>query len=206
MISAVIPAYNEEETIADILERTKKFVDEIIVVDDASSDRTSLIARNLATKVIKNNKNLGQLRSLKRGFTFASGEIIVNLDADGEHNPEDIPKLIKPILENKANLVLGKRETVFIRPSERLIDYLVKLKTGIFYDSGTGFRALRRDLALRLKLEGLCVCGILVLEALKLGARITQIPITTNSSKRNRKILWSHIFQLFYVFKEMIYL
>jgi len=136
-------------------------VDEVIVVDDASSDKTSSIAAQKGAKVIKNSKNLGQLASLKKGFRFASGDVLVNLDADGEHNPEDIPYLVKPILDDEADLVLGKRKTI-PRPSERLINRVARLRVNIS-DSGTGFRAIKKSLALKLKLRGRCICGILAL-------------------------------------------
>lgn len=202
MISAVIEAYNEVENIGKIIDKTKKFVDEVIVVDDASLDETSLVAAEKGAKVIKNSKNLGQLESLKRGFIFASGEVVVNLDADGEHNPEDIPNLVKPILDDEADLVLGKRNKI-PRPSERIINKLAGLKLNI-YDSGTGFRAIKKSLALKLKLNGKCVCGILVLEVDRLGARIKEIPIQVNNIKKPRRIMWGHIIQIYYVLKELL--
>ncbi len=78
MISAVIAAYNEAENIGKIIDRTKNFVDEIIVVDDASSDETSSIATQKGAKVIENSKNSGQLVSLKRGIQEASGDMLFN--------------------------------------------------------------------------------------------------------------------------------
>ncbi|MFW5898715.1 MAG: glycosyltransferase family 2 protein, partial [Candidatus Saliniplasma sp.] len=167
MISAVIPAYNEEERIEEVLLETKEYVDEIVVVDDASLDGTPRIACKHAELMV-NPKNLGYIESLKKGFIRAKGDIIVTLDADGEHDPSYIPKLVKPIQEGKADLVFGSRSKIH-RPSERLISKLVRSKAGI-YDTGTGFRALRSELAKRLKLPGYCTCGTLVLEALYQGA------------------------------------
>lgn len=202
MISAVIAAYNEAENIGKIVDRTKKFVDEVIVIDDASSDNTSSIAIQKGAKVIRNSKNLGQLASLRKSFGFVSGEVVVNLDADGEHNPEDIPPLIKPILDDEADLVLGKRK-IIPRLSERLINRLAKVKVNIS-DSGTGFRAIKKSLALKLRLNGRCVCGILVLEADRLGARIKELPINVNNIKKPRRIMWRHVIQFYYVLKELL--
>lgn len=202
MISAVIAAYNEAENIGTIIDRTKKFVDEVIVIDDASSDETSSIATQKGAKVIENSKNSGQLVSLKRGIQEASGDIIVNLDADGEHNPEDIPHLIKPISDDEADLVLGKRK-IIPRLSERLINRLARLKVNIS-DSGIGFRAIKKSLALKLRLNGRCVCGILVLEADRLGARIKELPINVNNIKKPRRIMRVHVIQFYYVLKELL--
>ncbi len=203
MITAVIAAYNEEKIIANVIQRTIPFVTQIIVVDDASSDNTAFIAQRCGAEVIRNLENIGQLNSLKEGFRKADGDIIVTLDADGEHNPEEIPRLVEPILGNKADLVLGRREFI-PRPSERWIDRLISLKTGKFYDSGTGFRAIRKELALKLELKGKCVCGILLLEALRYGARIEEVPITINNTNRSRKIAWQHLPQFFIVAKQML--
>lgn len=202
MISAVIAAHNEAENIDKIIDKTKKFVDEVIVIDDASSDETSSIAAQKGARVIKNSKNLGQLASLRKGFGFAPGKVVVNLDADGERNPEDIPHLVKPILDDEADLVLGKRKTIS-RPSERLINRLVRLKLNIS-DSGTGFRAIKKSLALKLKLNGRCICGILALEADKLDARMKELPIHVNNIEKPRRIMWAHVIQIYYVLKELL--
>ncbi|MFW6141959.1 MAG: glycosyltransferase family 2 protein [Candidatus Saliniplasma sp.] len=198
MISAVIPAYNEEERIEEVLLETNEFVDEIVVVDDASLDGTPRIACKHAELMV-NPKNFGYIESLKKGFIRANGDIIVTLDADGEHDPSYIPKLVKPIQEGKADLVFGSRNKIH-RPSERLISKLVRSKTGI-YDTGTGFRALRSELAEKLELQGYCTCGTLVLEALYQGAELAEVEAPTRTIKKPRDIAWQHIPQLFLVLK-----
>lgn len=99
--------------------------------------------------------------------------------------------------EQKADLVLGKREKIF-RISERFINWLTNLKVKAA-DSGTGFRAMKKDLALKLDLKGRCTCGILVLEANHHNARIAEVPITLRHIPKKRKIAWSHLWQIFYV-------
>ena len=111
--------------------------------------------------------------------------------------PSDIPIITKPILCNQADIVLGARDRID-RISERLISLMVRLKTGI-RDSGTGFRAIRRSLALSLKYKGICICGISVLEPWLKGAHILEVPIRLNSVDKKRKIAWGHIIQIFYV-------
>jgi glycosyltransferase involved in cell wall biosynthesis len=201
-ISAIIPAYNERSRIGNIVQRTSSFVDEIVVIDDCSSDKTCEIAFKAGARVIRNQKNLGYLNSIKLGLNIASGEVLVTLDADGEHNPEDIPKLVSPILNDEADLVFGKREKIY-RFSERFLNGLASIKVGI-QDSGSGFRAIKKNLAKRLGLNGRCTCGILALEANFLGARIIEIPIAKGAASGKRKIAWQHALQLVFVIKWLI--
>lgn len=108
---AVIPALNEEKTLKKLLPEVKKYVDEIILIDDFSKDNTSKIARKYA-RVIKNEKNMGYDACLDKGFKLADklgAKIIITLDADGQHLPEDIPKFLSPILNENSDLVVGKR-------------------------------------------------------------------------------------------------
>jgi len=111
-IIACIPAYNEEATIAKVIIQTQKYVDKIIVCDDGSSDLTGLIAERLGAEVIRHERNLGKgaaLRSLFKKAKELKAEIIVTLDADFQHDAADIPKLIKPILDGEADVVVGSR-------------------------------------------------------------------------------------------------
>ncbi len=197
-VSAVIPAKNESRNIGKVVEETKRYVDAVLVIDDSSIDNTREVARSAGAKVIQ-NEGKGYLKGIKTGFGEAKGDIVVTLDGDGEHNPGEMPLLTWPILNGKADLVLGKREKIE-RISERVISFVTRLKTGVT-DSGTGFRAMKRELALKLNLKGRCICGISVLEAHYLGARITEVPITVNNVKKKRKTAWYHILQLFYVLR-----
>lgn len=201
-ISAVIPAYNEADRVGRVIKETQRFVDEVIVVDDRSTDRTGKAAKKLGAKVVVNEYKKGYLGSIKTGLKKAKGKILVTLDADGEHNPKDIPRLIKPILDEKADLVLGKREKIF-RISERFINWLTNFRVKVI-DSGTGFRAMRKDLASKLNLKGKCTCGIFVLEASHYGAVIVEVPINLCLIQKRRKIPWSHLVQVFYVLRWLI--
>lgn len=135
-------------------------------------------------------QNQGYIQALKNGFQTASCAIIITMDGDGEHNPEDIPRLTSPILEEKADLVLGSRHHI-PRFSERILSSLAGLAVDV-RDTGTGYRAMRRELALRLELEGRCICGTSVLEAASLGARIIEVPLNTEPQIESRSIAWHH--------------
>jgi glycosyltransferase involved in cell wall biosynthesis len=114
LLSVVIPVYNEEETIEEIINRViyAPYRKEIIVVDDGSTDGTRNILRGLnnpAVKICYHTKNHGKGRALKTGFATASGDIIVVQDADLEYNPEEYPVILNPILSGKADVVFGSR-------------------------------------------------------------------------------------------------
>jgi len=106
---ALIPAYNEESTIGDVIKAASRFVHEILVIKDGSTDSTTNIARTAGAAVI-DNRNLGKTiphghdEAIKRG-----ADIVVEIDVDGQYDPEEIPKLIQPFLKNRADLILGKR-------------------------------------------------------------------------------------------------
>lgn len=98
---AVIPAFNEELTIGSVVLKTRKYVDEVIVVDDGSSDTTAEVARLAGAVVVRNEINRGKANALKRGFEELKGRdlsAVVILDADGQHEPQEIPKILEPVL------------------------------------------------------------------------------------------------------------
>lgn len=152
--------------------------------------------------VLPNQFKKGYIGAIKTGFQQARGNILVTLDADGEHDPGDIPHLIKPILEGEADLVLGRRDPIS-RTSERFLNWLTNSKVKV-RDSGTGFRAIKRELAQKLSLKGKCTCGILVLEANSYSARIAEVPVTLRPISKERKIAWSHLWQMFYVLRWLL--
>lgn len=124
-VSVIIPAKDEANSIGELIARTKislaKHKVEIIVVDDGSADRTKEIARNSGAITILHGKTLGKGAAMKTGAGAATGDILVFLDGDGAHNPEDIPSVIAPVLQNKADLVIGSRD---FRGSRTLGSYL----------------------------------------------------------------------------------
>ena len=196
-VSAVIPAYNEANRIVRTINQARPFVDEIIVIDDASTDRTASLAKEHGAIVFTQQKNKGYIDAIKYGFRKANGEVVITLDADGEFSAQDIPALLKPIIDGSADMVQGHRNIV-PRPSERVLTWLSQRKfdTG---DSGTGLRAIRTPLARSLQIKGACICGVFSLEAASKGARIAEIPITLQQTNKPRKIAWFHFRQFFYL-------
>jgi len=187
MISVIISAYNEAPRIGAVVAEALPYVNEVLVVDDGSTDVTGMVAERAGARVIQ-QENAGYIAAIKRGFREARGDIVITMDADGEHRAADIPRLVRPLLEDEADLVLGVRSRI-ARPSERFLNWLTNFKVKV-RDSGTGFRALRRDLALQLKLEGRCICSISVLESAALGARIHEVQIDIDYPEKKRKCAW----------------
>ena len=196
-ITAVIPAYNEAGRIARTLSQVTPFVDEIIVVDDASTDGTAEVARNSGARVLIQPENKGYIDAIKYGFKEAGGEIVITLDADGEFSAQDIPDLVKPIIEGSADMVQGHRNTV-PRPSELFLNWLARKKAPVG-DSGTGLRAIRTHLARSLEIKGACICGVLSLEVAFNGGGIMEVPVTLQDTDKRRKIAWFHLRQFFYL-------
>ena len=139
----IIPVYNESKAIINILNRIhytlkNQYKFKITVIDDGSSDDTYKLLNNLDLQILleKNKKNLGKGISLKKGISFTkSNELVIIMDGDGEHPPEEIPQLIKPILENNADFVIGSR---FMK-SKRF-----KGKTGSYLKNQKKFSQLRK--------------------------------------------------------------
>ena len=202
-ISAIIPAYNEENTVGEVVSNALPHVDEVVVIDDGSTDDTAIVARIAGAKVVQNEGNRGVLVSLTRGFRTAKADILVTLDADGQHDPEEIPAMVEPILEDRADLVLGRRPGVPYF-SEKVITRLTRLKVDV-NDASTGFRAIRRSIADRMVLHGSCLCGTFILDASSLGARILEVPITINEREEGeRRIRTRHFKQVLYVLYDLL--
>ena len=195
-----MPAYNEAGPIGStVAPLTDRF--DTLVVDDGSTDDTGTEARDAGSRVVEQPENRGYVAALKRGFRESTAEVVVTFDADGEHRPTDVDRLVEPILADELDLVLGTRATI-PRPSERLLNRLARLRVDVT-DSGTGLRALRRDLAVQLELDTACTCGTLVLEAANRGARIGEKRITTREVQKPRGIATVHARQLFHVLRYL---
>jgi len=151
-----IPAFNEERTIAKLVLEAQKYVDVVLVCDDGSTDRTAEIAERMGADVISHKTNLGYGAATKSLFTMArelNADVLVTLDGDGQHDPEEIPQLVAAVLEKKVDIILGSRflgskKNGVPRYRSWGIKLLSKL-TGVasnhnFNDAQCGFRAYGR--------------------------------------------------------------
>lgn len=140
-----------EKTIGNVVKKCFQYVEKVIVCDDGSSDDTAKIAKESGAQVIKHTKNMGKggaMRSLFRSALDNDANVIVTIDGDGQFLPEEIPKLMKPILENRADVVIGYRfENAQQMPSYRkmgnkILDKMANLASDLpFKDTQSGFRA-----------------------------------------------------------------
>jgi len=202
-VSAIIPAFNEERTIGEVVRGALAHVDEVIVIDDGSTDNTAAVAAEAGATVIRHGRNLGVLAATARGLKEAKGEVLVTLDADGQHDPSEIPRLVEPIAEGRADLVLGRRPSL-PHFSERVITALTRLRVDCT-DASTGYRAIRKGVAERMKLHGSCLCGTFVLEARRLGARVAEVPVTIRERREGgRRIRTRHLKQILYVLYDLV--
>ncbi|RMF56014.1 glycosyltransferase family 2 protein, partial [Candidatus Woesearchaeota archaeon] len=185
---AIIPAYNEEKNIGNVISETKKYVDEVIVVDDNSSDKTTEIARSKADVVMRHIVNMGKGVALKTGFEEAirrKADFLVAIDADGQHKPKDIPRLLKEI--NEVDIVIGSRllneKMPFVQKAgnifiQKMFELLFKKK---IRDTQSGFRVIRSKVYKKIKWEAqqYAVETEMLVNACRNNLRIKEVPIET---------------------------
>jgi glycosyltransferase involved in cell wall biosynthesis len=185
----LIPAFNEEKTIADVVRRALPFVRKVLVVDDGSTDRTGELARSAGAEVLRHPVNQGKGVSLQEGFrrsleTGAEGVIV--LDGDGQHEPDEIPRFLSAARESGAAIVVGNRmETTAGMPpirynTNRLTSLIVSFLAGRkIPDSQCGFRLLKR----KVLEEVVCTTrnydmeSEQLIKAGRMGFRISSLPI-----------------------------
>ena len=193
-IVSVIPAFNEEETIARVVSETKRYVDEVIVVDDGSTDETFAKAQEAGALVLKHPENKGKGDALRTGFKLAPGlsaDVIVTLDADAQHDPNETPKLLPPIIEANADVIVGAREKRGMPLIRRLSNSLASLmlhSLGLrMSDTQCGFRVWTRKAleATQTQAPRYVAETAMLVQAHKKGLRIVAVPITTINGEKS---------------------
>lgn len=189
VIIAGIPAYNEEKYIGTVILKTKQYVSEVIVVDDGSSDQTATVARLAGASVIRHEQNKGKGAGIQTIIAEAKSkgaDILILLDGDGQHNPDEIPDLIKPVLED-YDLVIGSREQqrlkvpAYRRFGQRILSRLSHRLSGQdIADSESGFRALSSRAISNLELEqnGFAIETEMISASADAKLRIIEVPIS----------------------------
>lgn len=190
MISVVIPTKNEEATIGKLIDSVKSYCDEILVVDGHSNDATKSISIEKGARFILDDKK-GKGDGLRKGIINAMGDIIVFIDADGSHDPADISKLIKPIIGNKADMVVGCRMTggsdelhgdigKFLRfMGSMIITLVINYRWGVrLTDVQNGFRAIKKSVALDINLlaDDFTIEEEMVMKCLRKKYRVMNVP------------------------------
>ncbi len=195
LLSIIIPVYNEELTIGNIIDRARdaashiglKF--EIIVVDDRSYDKSLKVAHQRNVRLYTLKEHLGKGYALRVGFSKSKGDIIITIDSDGSHCPEELSEVLAPILADRADMVIGSRylnhKHVATRKLNafgvRIFNNLIQLFTGVANtDSQSGYRAMKLEVLSRQKLKsgGYEIESEMLVKTAKLGYRVAEVPIT----------------------------
>ncbi len=187
---AILPAYNLEHSISTIVERTKKYVDTVIVVSDGSKDETNLNALKAGAVCPPHSLNRGKGYAVRKGIELSkkyNPKYIVLMDADGQHLPEEIPIMLAPLEENLADMVAGSRMKGTLKTSTInkignifliIISFFV---TGRFIsDTETGFRALMAEKLYELELNTTYyeIDSELLIKSLYKKYKVVEVPIT----------------------------
>ncbi|AEA97644.1 glycosyltransferase family 2 protein [Alteromonas mediterranea] len=204
-----IPCYNEEHTLPETFNDIPREIEgvdtvEIMIIDDGSTDRTIEVAKSLGVDhIIRNKNNRGLARTFRKGIDEClklGADIIVNTDGDNQYAGWDIPKLIKPILEEKADVVVGDRKTQDInhfsplkKLLQRLGSYVVKKVSGVQVpDAVSGFRAYSREAALQLNIISPFSYTIeALIQSGKKHMAVTHVPVETNAKTRESRLFTS---------------
>lgn len=190
MIIACIPAYNEEKTIARVVLLAQREVDKVVVCDDGSKDLTADIAEALGAKVISHAKNLGKGAALRSLFGFSreiGADVVVTLDGDGQHDPNEISELIRPIQNGGADVVIGTRFNgdISLMPryrqvGNRLLNFFTNAAAkGNMTDTQSGYRAYSRKALKEIKINenSIGVDSQIIMDAKEKGLKIVECPI-----------------------------
>jgi glycosyltransferase involved in cell wall biosynthesis len=199
-----IPAYNEGPAIRDVILKAKRYTDEVIVYDDGSTDNTYEVAKNAgATTVIRAPHNRGYgtaIRALFEASRDKNAQIMVTLDSDGQHDAQQIPDLIKPLVQGECDMVIGSR-FLTSRDSQKVPRYrsagikaITKLAQYASYegitDAQSGFRAYNSNALRRINLfdEGMSVSTEILLRAKEKNLSVKEVPVTISYDISHKNI------------------
>ncbi len=193
MNMACIPSYNEESYIENIVKSAKKHVDKVVVCDDGSTDNTAQIAKNAGAIVISHKKNMGYGAAIISLFDYArenNADIMITIDGDGQHNPEQIPLLLNTLTQHNVDVVIGSRflnknsETPGYRKRGiKIITSAANVGTDLkVSDSQSGFRAYSKNAinVIHPTDEGMSVSTEILIKISNKGLSIAEVPITVS--------------------------
>jgi glycosyltransferase involved in cell wall biosynthesis len=222
-LSVVVPVYNEEKTVAAIVDKLIALprLLEVVIVDDCSTDGTPVILDLLRSKhpeliVIRHEKNKGKTEALKTGFRLTRGDVVIVQDADLEYDPQEIPEVIAPILEQKADVVFGSRFLVrkaaravyfYHYLGNKLLTFLSNLATNInLTDVETCYKAFRGEIIrnLRISSSGFGFEIEVTAKVAKLKCAIYEVPISYygRTYEEGKKITaWDGVAAIYYILR-----
>ena len=191
-ILCIIPAHNEEKNITKTINSVKKYIEDILVIDDGSQDQTAKLAKQAGAKVISHIKNRGQGAALETGNEYArrqNYEVVVHFDADGQFLAKEIPEILEPITQNAYTVSFGSRflgkESNMPWFKKHIIMRLAKAMNYIFLgvkttDPQSGFRAMNKEALEKIKIEndGMAHCSEILAKVYKHKLIFKEVPIT----------------------------
>jgi glycosyltransferase involved in cell wall biosynthesis len=200
-ILVAIPCYNEEIAIGSVVLGALRHVDDVVVIDDGSRDNTAQVAKLAGAKVIKHQMNLGKGAAIKTAFSYASEcnyDILVLIDGDGQHNPEEIMQLVAPILAGEADVVNGSRyingndknTPSYRRLGQLLLDKVTNMNSGLrLTDTQSGFRAfaVHTAPAFRFQTDTHSIESEMLIDASQKRLRIKEVEIGVRYDVRQPK-------------------
>ena len=212
-----IPCYNEEENLLETLNDLPKNIDgvdkiQVLVIDDGSDDKSADIARNFGASVIEVKPNKGLANAFKTGLQNAlksGADIIVNTDADNQYCADDIEKIIRPIINNEADIVVGARDILNIKEFSLVKKLLQKFGSAVLrlfssttvVDAPSGFRAFSKEAALKINVfDNYTYTMETLIQAGAKGLRVISVPVRVNPVLRKSKLV-NNVFS--YVCKSM---
>ena len=200
-VVAAIPCYNTQEHIAEVIAKTKKYVDVVIVIDDGSTDKTAEVAKKAGATVIAHIKNEGYGGAIKSCFAVArtsEADVLVIIDGDGQHNPDEIPRLLDTISLGNADVVIGSR---FLDASEKIPMYR-KFGIGVITflwnfgakvkvsDTQSGFRAYSKTMIQSMNFyeNGMSISIEIIEKARMARRKFKEVPVTCSYENNNSNI------------------
>jgi glycosyltransferase involved in cell wall biosynthesis len=191
VIIAAIPAWNEEKTIAKVVVHAMKNVDKVVVIDDGSTDDTATIAQHLGAHVLRHDGNLGYGAAIRSCFSIArdlNSDALVILDGDGQHNADDIPKILAPLQAGEADIVVGSRFAEvdssevpsYRRAGLRLINEATnRIAKQKILDTQSGFRAYSRKAIQQIRMyeRGMGVTSEIQIRGSDAGLTVKEVPV-----------------------------
>jgi len=214
-----IPCYNEEIGIGEIVKKSLRHADKVVVCDDGSSDKTYEHAIAAGAQVIKHEKNMGKGVAMKSLVDFAKkldADLMVTIDGDGQFLPDEIPILMKPILENESDIVIGYRfdsntEMPYYRKvGNKFLDKIANVSSALpFRDTQSGFRAYSKKAlnTIKFSTEGFGVDSEILVDASKKALKISEKKVTVlynTGGPTSTKNPVSHVGDVIYSLVELV--
>ena len=193
---ALVPAFNEEKNIKELIRRLKKQNVKIIVVDDGSTDSTSSIAKKLGVTLLRHEKNKGKGETIKTGFNYllknhSDAKLIVLVDADMQYLPEDVGKILKPLEDGEADFVTGYRNPKSVPYANRIGNFGWRVLFNLLFgtklkDTNCGYVGMTKEAMKKIKNihGGYIIENTMLRDAVKNKLRIKQVPVEVVYGKR----------------------